>query len=115
MQEVQDQFQKKFRNNVSITPNYFNAPSRKQSNAASFLASDMILDSNGNVGNQSVLVRYGATTAQVAPPTPTSLQKAQSLHKSRPSPSKFQGGKMLHSVINPSQTAQRLNTVAQNI
>ena len=68
MQEVQDQFQKKFRNNLTITTNYFNAPSRKQSNGASFLASDMILESNGNVGNQSVLIRNGPTTAQAASP-----------------------------------------------
>lgn len=81
MQEVQDQFQKKFRSNLTITPNYFNAFQRKQSSGASFLASDMILESNGNVGNQSVLVRYGATTAQMAPPSPPTLQKAQSLHK----------------------------------
>ena len=49
MQEVQDQFQKKFRNNLSVNPSYFNAPSRKLS--TSFLATDMVLESYGNVGN----------------------------------------------------------------
>jgi hypothetical protein len=112
MQEVQDQFQKKFRNNLSVNPSYFNAPSRKLS--TSFLATDMVLESHGNVGNQSVMIRNGTTTTQVAAPSSGKPEKAQSLHKSRPAPSKFQKGRMLHSVIGPTQMAPKLNNAAQN-
>ena len=74
MQEVQDQFQKKFRNNLTVTPSYFNAPSRKLS--TSFLATDMVLESHGNVGNQSVMIRNGTTTTQVAAPSSAKPEKA---------------------------------------
>ena len=58
------------------------------------------------------MIRNGTTTTQVAAPSSANPQKAQSLHKSRPPPSKFQKGKMLNSVITPTQRAQK--DAAQN-